>query len=157
VLVELRIGTASGTTVGKRAAFLKRDGTVVDADGSSPVSFPGLSPGNYYVVIRHRNHLAIMTASAISLSSSSALYDFTTSQSQAYGSSPMKDLGGGIYGMFTADTDGSGTVNATDRSNAWNQRNQSDYLGTDVDLSGTVNAADRSVVWNNRNLSTQVP
>jgi len=69
----------------------------------------------------------------------------------------MKSLGGGYYGVYTADTDGSGTVNAADRSNTWNQRNLSGYYGTDVDLSGTVNAADRSTVWNNRNLSTQVP
>ena len=64
--------------------FLKSDGTIVDTDGTSPVQFTGLSAGNYYIVIRHRNHLAIMSASAIPLSSSSALYDFTTAQSQAY-------------------------------------------------------------------------
>jgi hypothetical protein len=69
----------------------------------------------------------------------------------------MKDLGGGVYGLYTADTDGSGTVNASDRSNTWNQRNLSGYYGTDIDLSGTVNAGDRSATWNNRNLTTQVP
>ena len=69
----------------------------------------------------------------------------------------MKDLGGGYFGAYTGDSDGSGTVNAGDRSNSWNQRNLSGYYGTDVDLSGTVNAGDRSVIWNNRNLSTQVP
>jgi hypothetical protein len=34
--------------------------------------------GNYYLVIKHRNHLAIMSAAAISLNgNSSVLYDFT--------------------------------------------------------------------------------
>jgi hypothetical protein len=80
-----------------------------------------------------------------------------TDLSKAYGINAMKSLGGGYYGAYTADTDGSGTVNAADRSNTWNQRNLSGYYGTDVDLSGTVNAADRSTVWNNRNISTQVP
>ena len=69
----------------------------------------------------------------------------------------MKNLGGGIFGAYAADTDGSGVVNAADRSNTWNERNLTGYRGTDVDLSGTVNAADRSEVWNNRNISTQVP
>jgi hypothetical protein len=69
----------------------------------------------------------------------------------------MKELGVGIFGLFTADTDGSGTVNAADRSNSWNQRNLSGYFGEDVNLSGTVNASDRSIIWNNRNISTQVP
>ena len=52
VLVELRTGTASDTKVAERAAFLKSDGTIVDTDGSSPVTFSGLSDGNYYVVIQ---------------------------------------------------------------------------------------------------------
>ena len=67
VLLELRTGTAANTTVGKRAALLKSDGSIVDLDGISQVKFKGIVPGNYYVVVRHRNHLAIMTASAIPL------------------------------------------------------------------------------------------
>ena len=73
VLIELRTGTASGTKVGTRAAFLKSDGTIVDIDGTSPVRFAGLTEGNYYVVVRHRNHLAIMSANAIPLSGSSSI------------------------------------------------------------------------------------
>ena len=103
VLVELRSGTASGTKVATRAAFLKNDGTIVDTDGSSLVTFSGLSADNYYVVVRHRNHLAIMTALAIPLSSSSTLYNFTTAQTLAYGSNPMKALTGGGYGMIAGD------------------------------------------------------
>ena len=67
MLVELRTGTASGTKVATRAGFLKSDGTIVDTNGTSPLQFAGLGEGNYYVVVRHRNHLAIMSASAISL------------------------------------------------------------------------------------------
>ena len=111
VLVELR-ETASGTKVGTRAAFIKNDGTIVDTDGSSPVTFTGLSDGDYYVVIRHRNHLAIMSASAIPLSSSSALYDFSTSQSQAYttGTDPMVALRYSDFGMIAGDASEDGTV-----------------------------------------------
>ncbi len=64
VLVELRSGLASGTKVARKAALLKSDGTIVDLDGSSPVKFYGLSDGNYYVVIFHRNHLAVISSSA---------------------------------------------------------------------------------------------
>ena len=153
-LIELR--STITTVISRRAAFIKSDGSLVDLNGTSQLSFASVSPGNYYVVIYHRNHLAVMTANTVSLSNNPTLYDLTISQTQAYGSNPMKDLGG-VYGLFTGDSDGSGTVNASDRSNTWNGRNQSGYYGDDVDLSGTVNAADRSVVWNNRNLTTQVP
>jgi len=157
VLVEVRTGILAGTTVAKRAAFLKSDGTVVDLNSLDPVAF--IVPDNveYYIVLKHRNHLSLMSSISVLLNDSTPLYNFTNSQSKAYGVNAMVDLGGGFFGAYTADTDGSGTVNAADRSNAWNDRNLSGYLGTDVDLSGTVNAADRSTVWNNRNMSTQVP
>jgi len=155
VLLELRSDLT--TQVSRRAAFMKNDGSIVDLDGVSSVRFPTVTPGTYYVVIRHRNHLAVMTANKVTLSGLPTLYDMRTDQSKTYGTSAMKDLGGGFFGMITADTDGSGTVNASDRSNTWNERNLSGYYGTDVDLSGTVNAADRSATWNNRNISTQVP
>jgi hypothetical protein len=154
-LIELRSTTTN--VVARRAAFIKSDGSLVDLNGTSQLSFAGVLLGNYYVVIYHRNHLAVMTANTVSLSNNPTLYDLTLAQTQAYGNNPMKNLAAGVFGLFTADTDGNGTVNATDRSNTWNQRNLSSYYGTDVDLSGTVNAADRSSVWNNRNISTQVP
>jgi len=154
-LIELRSTTT--TVVARRAAFIKSDGSLVDLNGTNQLSFAGVPLGNYYVVIYHRNHLAVMTANTVNLSNNPILYDLTLAQTQAYGTDPMKDLGTGAFGLFASDTDGSGTVNAADRSNTWNQRNLSGYYGTDVDLSGTVNAADRSAVWNNRNISTQVP
>ena len=43
VLVEIRTGTANETKVETRAAFLKSDGTIVDLDGISPVSFAGVN------------------------------------------------------------------------------------------------------------------
>jgi len=98
-----------------------------------------------------------MSSNTVQISENSSVYDFTDSQLKAYGLNPMIDMGEGVYGAYTADTDGSGVVNAADRSNTWNDRNLSGYYGTDVDLSGVVNAFDRSTVWNNRNIITQVP
>jgi hypothetical protein len=155
-LVELRTGTGASTTVERRAGFITNTGVIVNIDGVSPLYFTELK-GNYYLVIFHRNHIPIMSSNPAYLDYVSIQYDFTNAQSKAYGTNPMKDLGGGYFGAYTGDSDGSGTVNAVDRSNTWNQRNLTGYYGTDMDLSGTVNAADRSVIWNNRNLSTQVP
>ena len=57
-----------------------------------------------------------MSASAIALSSSSLLYDFTTSQSQAYttGTDPMVALTGGGFGMIAADANNSAIITAAD-------------------------------------------
>ena len=109
VLVELRTGTAANTTVGKRAALLKSDGSIVDIDGSSQLEFKGVVPGNYYIVVRHRNHLAIMSANPVTLSfTNSSLYDFSTAQTQAYGTEPMADLGGNVFGMYAGDANQDG-------------------------------------------------
>ena len=83
VFVELRTGTSSSTIVAQRTGLLKSDGTIVGLDGVSPLRF-GLPAGNYYIVIRHRNHLAIMSSTAVTMSGNPTInsYDFTTSQSQ---------------------------------------------------------------------------
>ena len=73
VLVELR-STYNGASVGRRAAFLTSDGTIVDTTGSSPVLFNGLSDGNYYIVIRHRNHLAVMSKDSVCIKLASSSF-----------------------------------------------------------------------------------
>ena len=57
VMVELRFDTNMCARVDARAALIQRDGDVVDVDGTSPVAFSSVPIGNYYVILRHRNHL----------------------------------------------------------------------------------------------------
>jgi hypothetical protein len=158
VLLELRSGTAASTVIGRRAAFLKNDGTVVDLDGSSPVKFDLLANGNYYIVITHRNHLSIMSSTQQSFSSSSVTnYNFTTLQTQAYGTNAMVEFGIGAFGMFSGDPSKDGQVDADDRAATWNERNLVGYKDEDVTMDGQVDADDRATTWNNRNIVSQVP
>ena len=119
-----------------------------------------MAADDYFIVVRHRNHLAVMSALTQALSASSAsTYDFSTGLGQNRGtdSNRAKEVETGIFGMNAGDATPSGTVDASDRSATWNGRNQSGYLSADCNLSGTVDASDRSVTWNNRNRSTSVP
>lgn len=61
VLLELRNSSNPTILVARRAALLQRDGDVVEVDGVSPVKFINIPTGDYYVAVRHRNHLGIMT------------------------------------------------------------------------------------------------
>ncbi len=61
VFVELRKGSDSTLVVDSRSALLQRDGDVVDVDGVSNIKFDQVLPGDYYVVIKHRNHLGVMS------------------------------------------------------------------------------------------------
>ena len=59
--------------------------------------------------------------------------------------------------MWSGDTDGSGSIGASDRNATWNDRTQIGYKVSDCDLSGSVGASDRNITWNNRTKVTQVP
>ncbi|MCX6306913.1 MAG: hypothetical protein NT040_18255 [Bacteroidetes bacterium] len=94
VLIELRqSATASSATaatiIGKRAAFLKNDGSIVDLDGT-PLKFYNASvTQNLYPVIRHRNHMAVMAAATGASKNNEGIYvyDFTSGSGQMYGGS----------------------------------------------------------------------
>ncbi|MBK7257966.1 MAG: hypothetical protein IPI01_09230 [Ignavibacteriae bacterium] len=109
VLLELRSDSTGVSKVATRAALLKSNGAVVDVDGTSPVQFPGLMPGSYYVVVRHRNHLAVMSAAPVALTASSAPYDFTSGPDKYY-DGDAKEVAPGVFGMWSGDVTGNGIV-----------------------------------------------
>lgn len=160
VCVELR-ESGIGPVSAERSFFLKSDGGVVETDGiTADLTLDGVEAGFYFIVIRHRNHLAAMSANMQNLSSASVLfYDFSAGLDRYYGTGAgrARELEPGVYGMTAGDANGSGTVDAADRSATWNDRNKSGYFAADCNLSGTVDAADRSIMWNNRNRSTGAP
>ncbi len=157
VLVELR-ETPDGTAVISKSALLYKDGRIVNDDASTGIIKLNAYENNYYIVIKHRNHLPVMSKQAVSLQKSSAtLYDFTISENQFYGNGGAKELEAGVWGMWSGDANGSGVIDAGDRNSTWNDRNKSGYENSDVNLSGVVDAGDRNITWNNRNKHSAVP
>ncbi len=67
VLVQLR-ASAAGSTVAAKSCFLKNDGAIVQADGQVNLTFMNVDEGTYYIVLSHRNHLAVMSANVLALS-----------------------------------------------------------------------------------------
>ncbi len=71
VLVEIRDGLTNTAVLSSIPALLQRDGDVVNyQDGVSPVLIPYPQSGNYYIAIRHRNHLGVMTNAPVTLTPS---------------------------------------------------------------------------------------
>jgi hypothetical protein len=90
-------------------------------DGVSTVPFNLIAPGNYFVAIKHRNHLGIMTANAIPLTIASPLYNFTLSATAAFKNpmvtnNPMA-LMIGRYCMWGGDVNGDAIVRYSGLSN----------------------------------------
>jgi len=68
ILVELREDTTSTSPViDTRAGFILSDGKIVDMDGSSPLRF-NVSEDDYYVVVKQRNHLSVMSSNTVHIS-----------------------------------------------------------------------------------------
>lgn len=160
ICVQLR-SYSNGAVICARSAFLRNDGYVVADDGlTQEISFT--SPGgedSYYFVIRHRNHLAVMSSSAIALSAGSvSTYDFTTALSKFYNSGG-KMLETGVYGMYACDGDQNKYINATDLNAVWRpQTGNYGYYTGDFNLSGLVNATDKNAYWRlNTGIVGQVP
>lgn len=161
VLLELHSAAQPQNVLARRAALLTRRGLVTDTNGSLSVSFEGIAPGSYYIAVHHRNHLSIMSAQPVTLGSTSALYDFTTSQSQAFGTNPMAGLSGGVFGMRSGDGNADGSVNATDRASVWRPQNGTpgSYAKSgDFNMDGAIDALDLNEFWRpNNGQTTQVP
>ncbi len=157
-LMEVR-ATATGPPLAQRAVFLKQDGQMVDLDATSPATFSTLISGSYFVVIRHRNHLALMSATTLDLTPSGTLHDFTGSQAQAYGINPMLALDGSTFGTYGGDGNTDHQITAFDMLQVWLAENgTAGYTQGDFNLNGSVTAFDMLQVWLPANgQSSQVP
>ncbi|WP_157547175.1 hypothetical protein [Kordia zhangzhouensis] len=105
VLVEIRDSSDNTLIVDETSALLQRDGDIVSLDGTSDVILRGMT-GNYFITIRHRNHLAMMTQSTIALSVVPTSVDFTNSGLATYGSNARVQLANGTMAMWSGNVNG---------------------------------------------------
>ncbi|MFQ5584319.1 MAG: serine hydrolase, partial [Calditrichia bacterium] len=156
VLVELRKDTS--LTIVRRAAFLKKDGNIVDLEGNNPLKLAVVS-GDYYVVVYHRNHIAVMSSVPVFIDSLGGFYDFSVSANTTYGSNSQKFLGVGIYGMYAGDASGDGQVQNDDKNNFWSPEvGTGGYHPADFNLNSQVQNDDKNQYWKfNVGRGSQVP
>ncbi len=93
VFLELRDKNNNSIVMDTRAALLQRDGDIVDTDGFSTVSF-AMPADDYYVAVRHRNHLGVMTANTVSFAGGNNTgFDFSNPAIGLWGNNAMRVLG----------------------------------------------------------------
>ena len=142
ILIELRSGLEDSTMRFRKAGLLLKNGAVTASDGVSPLYLPTVPFGSYYVVVRHRNHLAVMSATPVKLDSVTTIYDFTTSASQYFGADAAA-LTGGKFGMVAGDADRNRGIGGTDLAFIRLILGPSLLYGAaDVDLNGIVGMED---------------
>ena len=164
VLVELRdAATPAAATVAlsgwPKAYFVKSDGSIVDKSGNMPdIGTPSIS-NNLYVIVRQRNHIAIMSSTGVPLVGNNYTYDFSTSVTQAFGGSAgYKSIGSGKFGMVSGDADSDGSISVLDFSSwATDFGKTSIYLKSDIDCDGEVSVLDFSKWATNFGLENIAP
>jgi hypothetical protein len=115
VFIELRDKNNNANVIATRAALVQRDGDVVDVDGVSPVKFSNLVGNEYYVALRHRNHMGVMSANTVFLNlvgtpvnftnGSVPEFNFGVQNGINYATLAQKDLNPGVRGLHAGNAE----------------------------------------------------
>lgn len=155
MFLELRTGASAdvSTVVYTQAAFIESDGYIVDAkDGISPVDFTNAPDGNYFIGVRHRNHLGFITQNKVSLSKAYAkTFDFTNNSVPLYANNIPTITKGSFEVMIGGDANIDGQIDSADKA-IWNSNNGLGGYSYDADfnIDGQVDSSDKSI-WNANN------
>ncbi len=159
VLLEIRkpadglaASAGSSTIIGRKAAFLLRDGSLADLDGTTIPLVTINKQGQSFVVVRHRNHLSAISKAIPSNPAGTFNNDFTlltnVYKDPAASSEPVVQLpSNSLYGLWAGNANTNFSVNAADISliKLAIASSATGYLLTDVNLSNSINAADASL------------
>jgi hypothetical protein len=162
MIVELRSDATGGRTY-YQTVLLSQNGYLVDPTTTLPVAIANVQAGDYHVVLRHRNHLAVMTEQKhrVSPGQRDRFFDFTTGTDIFGGASAMKLLGTEngrrLFGMVAGQTSGDDNILRIDHNLVWDNRDLEGYSIFDTDLDGIISTKDWNVSWNNRERSSAVP
>ncbi|MDF1694812.1 MAG: Ig-like domain-containing protein [Saprospiraceae bacterium] len=118
--VELRSKEDSTVPIATRSGLLQRDGDIVDLDGVSNLRFNSVNVDSFYVVVKHRSHLGVMSE----LVSHTDMIDFTdpTYPVFNFGVKGLSDFTGlsqninvinGYSALWAGDFDSNGKVKFT--------------------------------------------
>ena len=85
----------------------------LNQDGTASFFIEEAISGDYYLTVRHRNHLETVSAVPLDFDQAEVNYDFTTSADQAFGSN-QKQIASGVYGIFAGDINQDGEIDIND-------------------------------------------
>ncbi len=115
VFLELRDAADNTAVIATRNALLQRDGDVAETDGVSAVAF-NAPPAPYFLCVKHRNHLAVLTDATIPLGATSTAVDLTDGSTSTYGTGAQRVLGATRM-SWSGDVNGDAAVKYTGSGN----------------------------------------
>ncbi len=149
VWMELR-STITGVADYGRSYFLRKDGCLVDDDTNKTILdlSSQVAEGNYYIVVKHRNHLSIESASAQTFSSSMGVYDFTSNIGNTLESNAAT-LKEGVFGMYSGNPNGDALITNADKDPVNSNMDANGYQDGDINMDSIVTNADKDLINTN--------
>ncbi len=162
-----------------RTYLVKRDGRLVDIYGNDVIAVANynqtnrLDSGDYYIAIRHRNHLAVITKEQVTvIPGATRSLDFTSPDLVMGGVSSLKRVdkkldGSFVYALIAGEMNGSifenGRIDDRDYysiipdASIWRYDLFNGYLVGDLNMDGIITTRDFNISFNNRNRVSAVP
>ena len=122
-------------------------GVLDSVNFSTSISFTNANTGNYYLMVYHRNHLAVATRYRTSVTRGSAVsYNFTTDSAKAFGFNMVKVSASPVrWGIIPGDANRDGFVDGLDQT-IWTAQNGFDgYLSADFNGDQFVDGLDQTL------------
>jgi hypothetical protein len=110
VWIEIRSSADNTLVIDGTSALVQRDGDIVDLDGTSDVILRGIT-GDYFITVKHRNHLGVITQTTRALSVvPSGFVDFTRNTTTVFGTNSRVQLSNGDMALWAGNVNGDTTV-----------------------------------------------
>jgi photosystem II stability/assembly factor-like uncharacterized protein len=126
---------------------------VVDSSGQGSFEFSIAENGvDYYIQLEHRNSLETWSNTPQQFTASMLSYDFTTSNTQAYGSNMIQvDVAPVKYAVYSGDVNQDGSIDLNDVLSIYNAAVSftSGYVVNDVNGDNAVDLNDILIAYNN--------
>lgn len=158
VLVSFRTSVAKSDEVFRMGGLLYADGRIRFPRNCINYEFTE----SVYVVIEHRNHIGIMSATPTTIENHQLTYDFRHQNSYAENGSGQKEIKPGVWAMFAGDCAqkndyGSYQVTGADKI-PWQLLNGTSYIYSngDMNLDGDVNGNDKGIWFENNGIYSSV-
>ena len=152
VYIEIRTGLENTDFFDHKVGLLMNNGSIKDLDGTTNLKFD-LPPNNsYYFLVRHRNHLDVISANSTPRSINMS-YDFTLTKNNALGAAQKMSTNGKAM-LFAGDIDGNMQIQTTD-FDQWKitpAANQA-YKKADINLDGQIQITDHDIWFLNRSIN----
>ena len=162
VLVVVRDKEDPTQVVAQKAVLLKNNGSLINADGGTQITFNDVIPDRYFVSVHHKSHLAVLSAQTYELLSTSVSGDGPfgdldlSRPNQVMGDNQLKQVSNNPikYALRAGDYNQDGSINNLDLS-LWAQNGAAlnQYLAIDADGNAVVNNQDYNLSKRNEGVN----